>query len=391
MDAGEVHETGGLRIWLIRLVLIGAVFALTLVIGEIATRWLIPEAVWRIDDANADWRFDAQLGWVNRGDLDLSRMRDGVMVRFQTNPDGLTPPTARRERTPGVKRIMVFGDSSVLGRWVSQDRTINAYLERALRSKGFQAEVINAGVEGYSTDQALLLMERLIPIYHPDVVGYGLHPNDFGGIVSREAYGNAKPTLVFTNSGRLEVKPPPFDERRIKPRDTGRRFRNLIQHSAFYRLTQPLVARIRAELQGWEHELMHGIDQEAMYYRPEALRRIDWRLVGGLLAQMQQVSREHGVQFFWYQHPDIGAVWDPYIEIFLESQGLRPEQYDRFALEKKLSAVAAEEGIQYCPVVAGFASRQERGPFHLLPRDYHCNPAGYELTSELLVECPIVR
>jgi hypothetical protein len=286
---------------------------------------------------------------------------------------------------------MLFGDSSVLGRWVPQDLTIHVSLEGILRSKGIQAEVFNAGIEGYSTDQALLLMERLIPLYQPDVVGYGLHPNDFGGIVSREAYGNAKPMLVFRDDGTLEVLPPTFQERRIQPRDRARRFRNLIQHSALYRLSQPFVFRIRAELQGWEHKLMQGIDQEAIYYQPEALERIDWRLVGGLLGRMQRVSREHGVEFFFYQHPDLGAVWDPYIEIILESQGVERKRYDRFALEKKLSAVAEAQGIKYCPVVAGFVERQERGPFHLLPRDYHCNPAGYQLTAELLAECQIAR
>jgi hypothetical protein len=382
---------GGLRTWLIRLGLLASVVVLTLAIGEVATRWLVPEAVWRAHDDGADWRFDDQIGWVHRPHLDVSRMRDGRLVRFQTNEDGLTPPEARRERTPGVKRIMLFGDSSVLGRWVPQDLTIHVYLEGLLHSKGIEAEVFNAGVEGYSTDQALLLMERLIPLYRPDIVGYGLHPNDFGGIVSREAYGNAKPMLVWAQDGKLEVMPPVFHERRLQPLGPTHGVRNLVQHSALYRLTQPFVFRIRASLQGWEHELMHGIDQEAMYYRPEAMERIDWRLVGGLLGRMQRVSQEHGVEFFFYQHPDIGAVWDPYIEVFLESQGVEREQYDRFALEKKLSAVAASQGIKYCPVIAGFVAHPERGPFHLLPRDYHCNPAGYELTAELLAECLVAR
>ena len=294
------------------------------------------------------------------------------MIRFRTNPDGLTPATASRTRSPGVARIMLFGDSSVVGRWVPQDETINAHLERLLRAQGVAAEVINAGVEGYATDQALLLMERLVPLYRPDVVAYGLHPNDFGGIVSREAYGKPKPMLAFGEDGRLRVLPLIVRDRRILPGPQAPALRRAIQHSALYRLLQPLIVRIRAELEGWEHELMHGIDQEAMYYRPGALDRFDWRLLGGLLERMRDVLAENGAQFFFYHHPD--------------QLGVEPDEWDRHSLERKLAAVAASHGVRFCPIVDYFVANQSRGPFHLLPRDYHCNSTGYELTAERIAD-----
>jgi hypothetical protein len=247
------------------------------------------------------------------------------------------------------------------------------------------AEVINAGVEGYATDQVLLLIERLVALYRPDVVGYGLHPNDFGGITTREAYGNGKPIFTIAENGSLELLPPPFRERRIQPLGT-RTLRTSIQHSALYRLVQPFTARLRARLGGWERELLHGIDQEALYYRAEALERIDWRLLGALLDRMRAVSAEHGAKFFLYHHPDIGAVWDPYVENFQSRMGIAKEQYDRYAIEKRLAVVAEDRGIPFCPVVAVFMANQARGPFHLLPRDYHCGSAGYQLTAEVIAD-----
>ena len=385
----SVNETrtapGTVRTWWIRLVLLATVVLVVLATGEIATRLFVPEPIWRFHVDGDDWRFDEQIGWVHRPNLDVTRARDGKLVRFRTNDDGVTPPTARRPRAPGVARVMLFGDSSVLGRWVNQDETIDMHLSRRLHSEGVVAEVINAGVEGYATDQVLLLMERLVPLYRPDVVGYGLHPNDFGGIQTREAYGNSKPMFTFAENASLELLPPPFRERRIQSLG-ARGLRASIQHSALYRLVQPFVTRLRARFGGWEHELLHGIDQESLYHRAEALERIDWRLLGALLDRMRAVSAEHGAKFFLYHHPDIGAVWDPYVETFLSRTQIAKEQYDRYAIENRLAALAEARGIPFCPVVAAFLANQARGPFHLLPRDYHCDSAGYQLTAEVIAD-----
>ena len=43
-------------------------------------------------------------------------------------------------------------------------------------------------------------------------------------------------------------------------------------------------------------------------------------------------------------------------------------------------------GIRFVPLVEYFAERQERGPFHLLPRDPHCNATGYLMEAERLGE-----
>jgi lysophospholipase L1-like esterase len=383
--AGEAAP-GPARTWLIRLVLLLGVVMLALAIGELATRLLVPEAIWRTHDDNADWRFDAETGWVHLPDLDVSRSRDGRLIRFQTNADGLTPPTAKRERSPGVQRVLLFGDSAVLGRWVPQDETLNAHLERVLRARGVAAEVFNAGIEGYATDQALLLMQRLAPLYRPDVITFGLHPNDFGGVVAREAYRNAKPMFELGADGELRVQPPTPRERRIQPRGGAPRLRGAIQHSALYRLIQPFVYRVRAQLSGWEQAWMIGLDQDAMYYDAAVLERFDWRLMGALIGRMREVAEENGAQFLLYEHPDVGAVWEPYIELQQRGLGVEPARWDRHAFERRVAAEAGSHGVQFAPTVDYFVARQSRGPFHLLPRDFHCNPAGYEVTAELLAE-----
>ena len=123
-----------------------------------------------------------------------------------------------------------------------------------------------------------------------------------------------------------------------------------------------------------------------MYYSTEVLEQFDWRLLGALLERMRAVAAEVGAEFLLYEPPDIGAVWDPYIEGSQEALGVEPSRWDRHAFERRLAAEAEAHRVRFAPVVDFFVARQSRGPFHLLPRDFHCNPVGYELTAELLAE-----
>lgn len=372
------------RVWLFRLGLLANAFLILFLTAEVATRLVVPEGRWRFRDASENWRFDDEIGWVQGGNLDISRVYDGRMIRFRTNDDGLTPHTATRVRPEGSTRIMIVGDSGVVGRAVQPDETVNAQLQRQLEVEGLVVDVVNAGVEGYSTDQALLLMERLLPLYRPDVVIYSLHPNDFGGIVSGTAYGNAKPHLAPAAGGELELISPAFEERKLKSR-TRSGLRNLIQRSAVYRLAQPLLFSIRSKFGAWEEELLLGIDSDVLHYDEQALERLDWPLAAALIERMQASADSHGARFLFYLHPELTAVWEPFIEQARARKGIEDRPYDRYALEHRLAAIADEQGIAFCPLVAAFLADPGRGPFHLLPRDYHCNPVGYELTAERII------
>jgi len=169
---------------------------------------VVPEPLWRFHEGTHDWNVDEVIGWANRPGLDVSnRMRTGV-VRHRTNADGLVPAESVRERAPDRLRVMVFGDSMVVGRDVAQDRIYTARLEALLCARGLDVEVINAGVLGYSTDQALLLMERWVPVYGPDLVLYGSTSNDFGGNKVRSANAQIEFILKRWADHRRKGKPP---------------------------------------------------------------------------------------------------------------------------------------------------------------------------------------
>ena len=119
-----------------------------LLMGELAIRFFVPADRWKFRDATADWVIDKRLGWVQKPGLDVTTVTEyGWTVRFQTNEDGLTPLSAQRAKKEGTLRIIIFGDSTVVGRTVPQDKTVSVQLESLLREKGLRAEVFNAGVQ----------------------------------------------------------------------------------------------------------------------------------------------------------------------------------------------------------------------------------------------------
>lgn len=349
---------------------------------ELGVRAFVPEPLWRFRDGTQDWSADPEIGWVNRPALDVQHRWSTALIRYQTNADGLAPVGVERAKPPGVVRIMVFGDSMVIGRDLPQDLNYPARLEALLRERGVPAEVVNAGVLGYSTDQALLLMQRFVPRYRPDLVIFASTSNDFGGNALRVASLQPKPIFLLGEDGQLRYVAPEGTHG-IQRKESG--LRHQIQRSALYRLLQPRIFLLRSRLGDWQERMLLGVMDE-VYVDRRAADRVDWRLFGALVARMQQVARENGAQFLLIANPEVGEVWDPYIERMCEARGISPDRYDRFTLERRVAAAAASAGVPFLPLIGDFSQHQERGPFHLLPHDGHLNAAGHELLAERLAD-----
>lgn len=369
--------------WGARLIAVGLGLALAVGAAELGVRALIPAAYWRARPWTDDFRLDPQLGWAYKPRLDVAAVWDGQPLQFRTNDDGISPGTAQRAKPDGLFRVMIFGDSIVAGRAVPQDQTVSAHLERLLRARGIPAEVLNCGVPAYSTDQSLLSMERLLPLYRPDLVIYGFCRNDVGGNTLRVAYEMPKPIFRRTPDGTLELLPP--DLRQGIPA-FNRGIRDWIQHSAVYRLLQPWLLELRAQLFQWEERFLMDFTL-GFYHRPDVLEALDWELFRALLARMAEVSEAHGARFLFYAHPELAEVWDPHIQAVERRLQLAPGAYDRYAVERRVRQAARLAGVRFCPMVDPVRAQQARGPFHLLPRDPHSNAVGYTVTAEVLVQC----
>lgn len=351
--------------------------------AELGVRLLVPAERWKLVDATHHWQLDPTLGWVQQGGLDSYSIEtlSNEKIPLQTNGDGLLPSSARRERSPGSLRILLVGDSTIVGAGVEESRRIHRVLAEQLSGRGVVVDVVNGGTQGFATDQALLRLEQLIGLYTPDVVLHCVCSNDFVANTLERNHGLNKPSFRLDDAGQLVANPFTVSDR-IPEMGSGPG--KLIQRSALYRLLRPRLVVLRARMGGWEARNLIGLDFD-WYYDERALEQVDWALFGALVERMQETAREHGALFAVYVHPDVGAVWDPVIdETRAEIGATRP--YDRFALEQRVGDELERRGIRFVPLVDYFAERQERGPFHLLPRDPHCNATGYLMEAERLGE-----
>lgn len=352
-----------------------------LCLSELGIRVIYPVSQWTAFDAREDWRADPQLGWSHKAFWESSRITDGGrIVRFRTNEDGLVPGESKRERS-GNGRILIFGDSTVLGRALPEAERLHSVLSQTLSGSSQPVEVYNAGVQGYSTDQSYLLMKRLLPLYRPDVVVFGFCSNDFEGNGLSFLHGFAKPRFVL-EKGKLVPVPVPIPKQPPKFRRAGM---GIWQHSALFQMLK--FRLLTSSLSHWvgSEELVRGVDSQ-LYFRNEVLESLDFALLGELLNKMKDLSAEYGAQFVFYSHPDMLEVWDPVIDQVVKEFRVQRENYDRFALEKELLQLSEKRNLAFVPMIDFFLAHQESGPFHLLPRDPHMNREGYRLTAIHLSE-----
>ncbi len=143
------------------------------------------------------------------GEVTLRRIRpnmefshttpDGSWV-FKTNAQGFRNHVDfTYEKPPNITRVVALGDSHTQGHECHQDYTYSAAIQKYLNLRQQPTEVINTGVSGFSTAEALLLLEREMLRYHPDYVILGFFANDFednlkAGLFELDTRGN----LVLT-------------------------------------------------------------------------------------------------------------------------------------------------------------------------------------------------
>ena len=109
-----------------------------------------------------------------------------------------------RSPPPDTLRIALFGDSFTAGDDVGDDEAWGYLLERELNEAGISTEVLNFGVGAYGMGQAYLRWQRLGKRYSPDIVIFGLQPenlkrnvNVFRQLLHRSGPAFSKPRFAL--------------------------------------------------------------------------------------------------------------------------------------------------------------------------------------------------
>src|SRR5262249_41041004 len=170
-----------------------------LVIGEVAVRWMLADKI---------VLFPRYVAAANYGAVTLRRMGPNSTLwhtsvdgswEFHINAQGFRDDeNYEYEKPPGRRRILALGDSMTQGYEVRQDATFAKVLERQLRARGVDAQVLNTGVSGFGTAEELMFLENEGMKYHPDAIVVAFYGNDFED--------NVKSGLYELKDGELVIR-----------------------------------------------------------------------------------------------------------------------------------------------------------------------------------------
>lgn len=158
-----------------------ALFACVVLIGLA----LVSEGLARLRWTDADTAMSPQnailvdhptLFWTMRP----SAVFDDGGVEVRTNRFGMRSPEHVVPRPPGVRRVLLLGESTTMGAFVEQDRSYAAVLQARLDAAHPGAyEVINAGTGAWTIWQSSVLLQELGDALDPEVVVVYHQANDF--------------------------------------------------------------------------------------------------------------------------------------------------------------------------------------------------------------------
>ncbi len=171
--------------------------------------------------------YDEWMGWTYRPN---SLRQAGAFTinsaGFRSRRDyDLRPP-------PDSLRIALFGDSFTAGDDVSDVEVWGFLLERELNEAGIRAEVLNFGVGAYGMGQAYLRWRHLGKGFSPDIVIFGLQPenlkrnvNVFRQLLHRSGPAFSKPRFALIDDDLQLLNAPT-----LPPEELTRVFENFSSH-----------------------------------------------------------------------------------------------------------------------------------------------------------------
>lgn len=164
-----------------KLLLVAASLVLSLTAGEIGLRIWLPNLAADLFEGPAGpesrFQYNDRVGYERTPFAWVQAFDDGGRLTWeQVNSDGFRGPERAVPKPPGTCRILTVGDSVVETFNVSYNQSWEKVLEDSLNSlsptanSGRRYEVINAGIGGYVSWQALVRLEDRGLKYQPDLV-----------------------------------------------------------------------------------------------------------------------------------------------------------------------------------------------------------------------------
>jgi len=207
---------GLLKVTIINLVLLVVVFF----IGEVTCRIVgIPYKNRWTPNENAFGRFDPELGWSyipNKSAINtVGEGKDSIRTPVYFDENGIRVPYAGFKFDYKKPTVLFIGCSITMGHGLSYEDTFVSLLG-SLKEMPYQ--VVNLGVQGYGSDQALLALKRYIDRFNTKIVIYTFFKDhlirnsnyDRRQIVGGARFLGTKPLFAINDKGELYLAKTPM-------------------------------------------------------------------------------------------------------------------------------------------------------------------------------------
>jgi len=309
-------------------------------------------------------QFDPQLGWVKTPNAKAHRHTGEFDVHFEINALGLRDDPMQSPAKPAGKlRVLMLGDSFVQGYTVERKDLFVDVLENWWKSEGRDVDVINAGTEGYSTDQEALWLAGPGRAFQPDVVLLFPYENDL--------YWNA--ATSYDRYQKPRINPDGRPELRVLA-DPG-------EKSAWQKTALgSLVEKLSATRKTWTPDGGHALDMEsaAFFHTPPEFMNEALARTRGALENVKDTCAELKARLLVVPIPhkasiqaDAQAALERYIGVdtALWSADQPTETFLGMCKELSIETLDPRGGL--------------KGELYF-QRDWHFNPAGNHAFAAIL-------
>jgi hypothetical protein len=366
-------------------------FALAALLLSLAFVALVGEIVLRVLGWGPPYFvFHPQIGYVIRpnASFQVPSRQEGGMRRLTSNSHGLRDVEHAYDKAPGVRRILILGDSFCEAQQVDLEDTFFRILQRELdvTATSSRFELINAGVSGYGTDRALLFYRHEGRKYAPDDVFLFFVFNDVRNndrAMQLQMYGDRnEPYFVLNASSQLELRNFPARQSVWARARQAVRGRLYLYHFVWDLVQEARLSR-RAVGPGTRIPFDYRLYQDPL--DPEWERA--WAVTEALVRELHAETARDGARLVVVSVTnDLQLHPDHRQSMFAEYPAMREVNWDWAQPHHRLGEICSRASIPWVDLLPPFLAAAERDPArHLHSLGGHWTAAGHRLAAETLL------
>jgi hypothetical protein len=312
--------------------------------------------------------FHATLGWAKRPSTQTRRNTDEYDVTFDVNTRGLRDdPMPSLDKPGGRFRVLALGDSFTLGFTVEREDLFVDQLERWWQGEGRDVDVINAGTEGYSTDQETVWLQEEGAAYRPDLVLLFAYENDLYWNGQERYTDKEKPR--FSQAGELDHAGP------FAAPPAGGLEKHLALAHTWDKLLSPRVAADVFTPVGGSRPVLREFG--ALLTSPPGFITDAALRTRGALSALKRAADDLGAELVVVPIPSHSAVDEAYAESFGRGVlGLPRDAWDPDQPVNTFLTLSEQLGIKTIDPRPELLEASATGEAQYYAIDWHLNPAG---------------